>query len=49
MSLDLFKVVYLVAFALLGLAAVALHSTGLLACFLVAMVAFIVVIELNQF
>lgn len=49
MSLHLFKVIYLVAFTLLGLAAVALHSTALLSCFLVAMVAFIVVIELNQF
>ena len=49
MSFDLFKVFYLVAFAVLGLAAVALHSTGLLACFLVGMVAFIVIVEINQF
>jgi hypothetical protein len=49
MSFDLFKLVYLVAFTCLGLAAVALHSVGLLACFLVGMVAFIVIVELNQF
>ena len=45
----LFKLIYIVAFTLLGLAAVALHSAALLTCFLVAMVAFIVVLELNQF
>ena len=49
MSLHLFKVLYLVAFTLLGLAAVVLHSQALLLLCLVGMAAFIVIIELEQF
>ena len=49
MSLHLFKVLYLIAFTVLGLAAVAFHSQALLLLCLVGMAAFIVVLELNQF
>jgi hypothetical protein len=49
MSLHIFKLLYLAAFAVLGLAAVVLHSHALLLLCIVAMAAFIIVIELEQF
>jgi hypothetical protein len=49
MSLHLFKVLYLVAFTVLGLAAVVLHSQALLLLCIVGMAAFIIVIEIEQF
>jgi hypothetical protein len=49
MSLHLFKLFYLAFFAVVGLAAVVLHSYALLLLCIVAMAAFIIVIEIEQF